>query len=343
MVVADEVACYHPLTPLLGVLTVIRYKYYSPIKICQVILKMYDGLMQKPLIYVICGPTATGKSDKAVDLALEIDGEVISADSRQVYRGMDLGTGKITLSEAKGVPHHMLDIRDPNEDFSVEEFQKLAFEKIEEILVRGKTPIICGGTGFYIQAITDNIIFKDIPKNESLRNKLEEKTVEELKEILAKFPIEEGAKVDTENKRRLIRAIEIGTHMGKIACVQKGPQKYDFEFIYLDFPDEILKERISKRLEKRLELGMIDEVRNLNLHGSNFTSPKSTHVRKFRINENNKSLSWQRLESFGLEYKYIAQFLQNKISEGEMQELIKLKSWQYARRQRTWFKKHIAI
>ncbi len=279
--------------------------------------------MQK--IYVICGPTATGKSDKAVDLALEIDGEVISADSRQVYRGMDLGTGKITTEEMRGVPHHMLDIRDPNEDFSVEEFQKLCFKKIEEILARGKTPIICGGTGFYIQAITDNIIFQDIPKNESLRNELEEKTVEELKEILAKFPIEEGAKVDTENKRRLIRAIEIGTHVGKITCIEKGPQKYDFEFIYLDFPDEILKERISKRLEKRFELGMTDEIQKLHDEG----------------------ISWKRLENFGLEYKYIAQFLQGKISEegnlsdqkGRMIKLLKTKIWQYAKRQRTWFKR----
>jgi tRNA dimethylallyltransferase len=273
--------------------------------------------MQK--IYVVCGPTATGKSDYAVELARQVDGEIISADSRQVYRGMDIGTGKITTEEMQGIPHHLLDIKNPDEDFSVEEFQKLAFEKIEEILNRSRIPIICGGTGFYIQSITDNIIFQEIPKNESLRAKLEEKTVEELKEILSEFPIEEGAKVDTENKRRLIRAIEIGTQMGKIACIEKGSQKYDFEFIYLDFPDEVLKNRINKRLEKRLEMGMIDEVRNLHEQG----------------------LSWKKLEDFGLEYKYIAQFLQEKITETEMIETLKLKIWQYAKRQRTWFKKYI--
>lgn len=278
---------------------------------------MYYESMQNPLIYVVCGPTATGKSDHAVELALKVNGEVISADSRQVYRGMDLGTGKITTEEMKGVPHHLLDIRNPDEDFSVEEYQKLAFEKIEEILSRGKTPIICGGTGYYIQSITDNIIFQDIPKNKGLRAKLEEKSIEELKEVLSQIPKEEGAKTDTENKRRIIRAIEIGTFLGKIPAIQKGPQKYDFDFTYLDFPDEILKDRIEKRLEKRLGLGMVQEVRKLHEEG----------------------LSWQRLESFGLEYKYIAEFLQGKTSQEDMTELIKLKSWQYAKRQRTWFKK----
>lgn len=275
--------------------------------------------MNKQKIYIVCGPTATGKSDYAVELALKLPngGEIISADSRQVYRGMNIGSGKITESEMKGVTHHLLDIKNPNEDFSVEEFQKLAFEKIEDILVRGKTPIICGGTGFYIQAITDNIIFQEIPKNQKLRDELEEKSIEELKEILAKIPKEEGAKVDTENKRRLIRAIEIGKFMGKITCIKKGPQKYDFEFIYLDFPDEVLKERINKRLLKRFEMGMIDEVRNLHEQG----------------------VSWKKLEDFGLEYKYIAQFLQGKISEEEMVETLKTKIWQYAKRQRTWFKK----
>ena len=275
--------------------------------------------MQKPLIYVVCGPTATGKSDHAVELALKLpnSGEIISADSRQVYRGMNIGSGKITESEMKGVPHHLLDIKNPDEDFSVEEFQKLCFQKIEDILLRGKTPIICGGTGFYIQAVTDNIIFQEIPKNQKLRDELEEKSIEELKEILAKIPKEEGAKVDTENKRRLIRAIEIGKFMGKIACIKKGPQKYDFEFIYLDFPDEVLKERINKRLLKRFEMGMIDEVRNLHEQG----------------------VSWKKLEDFGLEYKYIAQFLQGKISEEEMTETLKTKIWQYAKRQRTWFKR----
>lgn len=280
---------------------------------------------QKPKVYVVCGPTATGKSDYAVELALRPPagggGEVISADSRQIYRGMDLGTGKITHEEMRGVPHHLLDIRDPNQDFSVEEFQRLCFEKIEEILARGRTPIICGGTGYYIQSVTDNIIFQDIPKNEPLRAELENKSIDELKEILEKIPKEEGAKTDTENKRRLIRAIEIGRFLGKIVCIQKGPQKYEFEMIGLDRPDEELRDRIGKRLDARIEAGMIDEVRKLH-------NPPT-----------GGGISWERLENFGLEYRYIAEFLQNKISESEMIELLKTKIWQYAKRQRTWFRR----
>lgn len=274
-------------------------------------------MQPKHLIYVVCGPTATGKSDYAVELALREDGEVISADSRQIYRGMDLGTGKITVDEMRGIPHHLLDIKNPNEDFSVEEFQKLAFEKIEEILARGKTPIICGGTGYFIQAVVDNIIFPDVPPHETLRNELEQKSLAELKEILETIPRETGANVDTENKRRVIRAIELGRALGTIPAVKYGPQKYEFEIIGLDFPDDELKERITQRLEKRLRLGMIEEVKKLHEGG----------------------VSWERLENFGLEYKYIAEFLQNKISQIEMTELLKTKIWQYAKRQRTWFRR----
>lgn len=271
----------------------------------------------KPKIHVVCGPTSSGKSDYAVELAKKYSGEVISADSRQVYIGMDLGTGKITKEEMDGIPHHLLDIKKPNEDFSVEEFQRLAFEKIEDVLSRGKTPILCGGTGFYIQSVTDNVIFQEIKPNKALRAELEEKSIEELKEILSKIPKEEGAKVDTENKRRLIRAIEIGKQMGTLACIKRGEQKYNFEFTYLDFPDEVLKERINQRLEKRLKAGMIDEVKRLHEEG----------------------VTWAKLESFGLEYKYIAQFIQGKIDEETMKEEIRVKSRQYAKRQRTWFKK----
>ncbi len=273
--------------------------------------------MPKPTVYVVCGPTATGKSDRAVELALALNGEVISADSRQVYKGMDIGTGKITEEEMKGVPHYLLDIKHPDEDFSVEEFQRLAFEKIEDIISRGKKPIICGGTGYYIQSITDNIIFQEIPKNQKLREALEEKSINELQELLSKIPQEEGAKVDTDNKRRLIRAIEIGNFLGKIACVQKGEQKYQFEYIYLDFPDEILKERINKRLDARFNTGMIDEVQRLHDEG----------------------ISWEKLISFGLEYKYISLFLQGFISREELTKTLQTKIWQYAKRQRTWFKR----
>jgi tRNA dimethylallyltransferase len=232
---------------------------------------------------------------------------------------MDLGTGKITHEEMRGIPHHLLDIRNPNEDFSVEEFQKLAFEKIKDILSRNKVPIICGGTGFFIQSIVDNIIFPVAPANPILRAELETKSLPELQEILKTIPTEDGAKIDTENKRRVIRAIELGAALGKIPAVKYGEQKYDFEIIGLDKPDTELQERITKRLTARLHAGMIDEVKKLHESG----------------------VSWERLENFGLEYRFIAEFLQNKISEEQMLETLKLKIWQYAKRQRTWFKKSL--
>lgn len=302
-----------------GVSRVGQTKYKNPKRLYLFSSCCQSGILpiMKPLIYVILGPTATGKSDYAVDLALQVGGEIISADSRQIYRGMDLGTGKIIPSEMRGVPHHLLDIRDPNEDFSVEEFQRLAFEKIEEIISRGKVPIICGGTGYFISAVVDNPIFPNIPANPELRVELEAKNLAELQEILASIPKEDDAKVDTENKRRVIRAIELGQALGALPAMKYGPQNYEFELIGLDFPDDVLKERISKRLEKRLALGMIDEVRNLHASG----------------------VSWQRLENFGLEYRHIAEFLQGKISEDEMKDILKTKIWQYAKRQRTWFRR----
>ncbi len=272
----------------------------------------------KPQILVIVGQTATGKSDLAVQLAHMVSGEVVSADSRQVYRDMDLGTGKITEDEMQDIPHHLLDIKDPSEDFSVEEFQRKAFEAIEDILARGKVPILCGGTGYYVQAVVDNLSFENAPKNVKLRNELEEKSIEELKDILATIPQDEGVKTDTENKRRLIRAIEIGTHFGKLSCLQKKDSPYDFLLIGLSLPIDELREKIRVRLEKRFDAGMIEEVERLHEAG----------------------VSWKKLEEFGLEYKYIAQYLQKKIeSLEELKTILATKIGQYAKRQMTWFKR----
>lgn len=279
---------------------------------------MYYTPMQKPKVYVVCGPTATGKSDYAVELAQRIGGEVISADSRQVYRGMDLGTGKITKEEMKDIPHHLLDVADPRVDtFSVHDFQTLATAEIEEILERGNVPIICGGTGFFISSIVDGIILPEAPRNENLRKELEEKTTEDLFNILKKMDPKRAESVDSKNRNRIIRSIEIASELGEVPEIKKRPSHYDFEIIYLDKPDEELKKRIEKRLLSRLDAGMIEEVERLHDGG----------------------VSWEKLESFGLEYKYISEFLQGKISKEEMIELLKTKIWQYAKRQRTWFKK----
>lgn len=272
----------------------------------------------RPKVIVVLGQTATGKTDLAIRLAQDFDGEIISADSRQIYRGMDLGTGKVTQEETKGISHHLLDIKNPDENYSAEEFQKNAFEAIETILLKNKIPIICGGTGYYIQTVVDNLLFQNVPPDKKLREELEQKSIEELKNIVSKIPQEKGVKVDTENKRRLIRAIELGTHFGKISCLQNQKSKYDFLLIGLKIPQNILDERIKIRLQKRIEDGMIKEVENLHKNG----------------------LPWQKLESFGLEYKYIALFLQKQIESLEqLTQILAIKIRQYAKRQMTWFQR----
>ena len=161
----------------------------------------------KPKILVILGPTASGKSDLAVELSKIFNGEVISADSRQVYKGLDIGSGKITKKEMRGVPHYLLDVCSPKKIFSVAEYKKLADEKITNILKRNKLPIICGGTGFYIDAVVQNITLPEVSPNPELRKKLEGKNLEELQTILKQLDLERYETVDTKNKIRLIEQL----------------------------------------------------------------------------------------------------------------------------------------
>lgn len=271
----------------------------------------------KPKIIVIVGPTASGKSDLAVKIAKEKNGEIISADSRQVYKGLDIGTGKITKREMRGVPHYLLDVANPKKVFSVAEFKKLADKKIEEILSRGKLPIIVGGTGFYIDAIVYDLVFPEVLPNKSLREKLNKKSVENLFKELQKIDPERAEDIDPKNKVRLIRAIEITKALGKVPKIKKS-KKFDVEWINIDWPDDVLKERIHNRLLKRIRAGMIKEAEELH----------------------KKGLSYKRMQELGLEYKYLALFLQNKISREEMISQLETKIWQYAKRQRTWFRRN---
>lgn len=273
---------------------------------------------QKKLI-VVCGPTATGKSDLAVDIALEKNGEVISTDSRQVYRGLDLGTGKITTEEMRGIPHYMLDVVDPMTQYSVSDFQEEALKHIEDIWSRGKLPILAGGTGMYIDSLTHDIEFNSVKPDPELRAELEKCSLEELQEKLEELAPERLETIDTENPVRLIRAIEIATELGHVPPLKRIPKPdWDIEYIYLDHPDDILKERIALRLEKRLEAGMLEEAKELHKEG----------------------LTYKRMEALGLEYRFQAQHLQGKISYEEMKDLIRRESWKYVKRQRTWFKKY---
>lgn len=279
------------------------------------------GLMKKnvkkPWIIAILGKTATGKSDLAVLLAKKWDGEVISADSRQIYRGLDLGTGKITKREMKGIPHHLLDIADSKKQFSVSEYKNLADKTIGEIISRGKLPIICGGTGLYIDAVLKNIVVPEVPPNKKLRKALEKKTVPQLFVILKKLDSRRAKEIDANNPRRLIRAIEIATALGTIPLLEVSPPKFNVLKIGLDLKDDKLKQKIHLRLLSRIKKGMVAETKNLHKNG----------------------LSWKRLESLGLEYKYLSLYLQNKITKNEMLLSIERDTWQYAKRQATWFKR----
>jgi tRNA dimethylallyltransferase len=245
---------------------------------------------------------------------------VISADSRQVYRGMDIGSGKITKKEMKGIPHHLLDVANPKTTFSVAQFQKLAEKKITEILKRGKLPIICGGTGFYIDTLVEGKIYPAVKENKKLRTKLEQKSTSQLFTILKKLDSDRAGNIDIHNKVRLIRAIEIATSLGRVPKLESRIP-YDSTYIGLDLADLALKERIRARLLRRLRGGMVAEVRRLQRQG----------------------VSYRRLESFGLEYKNCALFLQKKISKEEMIQNILTESLQYAKRQRTWFRRNKAI
>ena len=184
-------------------------------------------------VIVILGQTATGKSALAVKIAKKINGEIISADSRQIYKGLDIGTGKITKKEMRGVPHHLLDVANPKKKFSVAEYQKLANSAIAEIITKGKTPIICGGTGFYIDAITKGIIFPEVPPNAKLRKTLEKKSTEQLFDMLKNFDKSRARNIkekkEQNNKVRLIRAIEIAKALGKVPKIKKHKQKYEFK------------------------------------------------------------------------------------------------------------------
>ena len=275
----------------------------------------------KPHLLIILGPTAVGKSDLAVELAQKFNGEIISADSRQVYRGLDIGTGKITREEMKGIPHHLLDVTDPRDRFDVTTYVKLATQAITDIISRGKLPIICGGTGFYIHALVDGVTLPDVKPDEALRAELD---TYELSHLVARLETLDPERLDDmratgddRNKRRIIRAIEIATALGTVPKIVQNESSYDTCFIGLTVPADELKTRIRSRLMRRIEAGMIEEAQRLHSEG----------------------LSYGRMNELGLEYRYEADLLQGKLSREEFIDTLSAKIWQYAKRQMTWFKR----
>lgn len=278
--------------------------------------------MQNKII-VLIGPTASGKSNLAVKLAIFFQKkigqkfEIISADSRQVYRGMNIGTGKITKRERCGVPHHLLDVVSPKIRFTVAHYQKLANRAIKKIIKNKKIPIIVGGTGFYIQAIINGITVPAVKPNWRLRKKLEKKSTAELYKMLKKIDPQRAKTIERKNPRRLIRALEIVmTTKRPVPKIKKTPPPYEILIIGIKKSKRELKKLIKKRLLKRLKTGMIEEIKKLRKSG----------------------LSWKRLEEFGLEYRWVAFYLQNKISYTKMVKKLQQAIEQFAKRQMTWFR-----
>lgn len=268
-------------------------------------------------LLVVLGPTASGKSKLAVKIAHKFNGEIISADSRQVYHGMNIGTGKITRKEMKGIPHYLLDVVSPKRTFSVAQYKKLAESAIKKIKKKNKIPILCGGTGFYIQAVVDEIEIPKVKPDWKLRRNLEKKSNEELFKMLKKLDPRRAKEIDKNNPRRLIRAIEILLKTKKLIPKIKKSQNYDVLIIGIKKEKEELKKLINIRLKKWIKKGLIIEVKKLKKSG----------------------LSWKKIENFGLEYFWIAKYLQNKISLEESIEKSKKDIEKYTRRQMAWFNK----
>ncbi|MEI6660121.1 MAG: tRNA (adenosine(37)-N6)-dimethylallyltransferase MiaA [bacterium] len=280
----------------------------------------------KNKIIVILGQTATGKSDYAVEVALYlkkigINAEIISADSRQVYKNMNIGTGKITKKEMRGVPHHMLDVINPKKIYTVANYQKDVDKILKDIYKRGTIPIICGGTGFYIDAVVDGTILPEVPPDETLRKELAKQTTEQLYKTLVKLDKNRASAIDKNNKVRLIRAIEIVKTLGKVPQLKAPKSPFEVLKIGLALPDEVLKNKIKIRLLARMKKGMMKEIESLH-------SPKQGF-----------GLTWKRLEALGLEYRYGALCLQGKITKEKMLEELNTEIWHYAKRQNTWFKR----
>lgn len=282
-----------------------------------------DGKGYGRKIVAILGPTAVGKSDVAIRLAKKFSGEIISADSRQVYKGLDIGTGKVTRREMQGVRHHLLSITDPKRQYSVARYVRDAREAVENIIARRKLPIICGGTGLYIDALLGEIKLSPVPPNRRLRAALAKKTARELFLMLQKLDAARTRHIDQYNPRRLVRAIEIArTNTVEIRC-QHLMLTSDFNSlkIGLILPPKKLKEKIRERLDIRIKKGMIDEAKQLH----------------------KKGLSWKRMEELGLEYRYLSRFLRGKMAKEEMTKKLATEIWRYAKRQVTWFKRDAVI
>ncbi len=282
--------------------------------------------MNKPKVIVICGPTASGKTALSIELAKKINGEIISSDSMQIYKDMDIGTAKPTKQEMQEIKHYLLDFVEPDQRYSVAQFKKDAEKAIEEILAKNKVPIIVGGTGLYVDSLIYGIEYQEIELDKKYREELEEKAqkegLETLYEQAKKIDPQAIEKISANDKKRILRILEIYHSTGKTKTQQeiesrKNEVKYDYKVFALNIEREKLYERINKRVDIMIKQGLIQEVENLCSKYTEFPTAMQ-----------------------GLGYKEVVEYLQGKISEQEMIEKIKMETRRYAKRQLTWFRKN---
>ncbi len=268
-----------------------------------------------PRLITVLGPTASGKSALGIALAQRFHGEIVSADSRQVYRGLDIGTAKVTPEEQTLVPHHLLDVADVREIFTVSQFQQQAIATINHILARGHQPLLVGGSPHYIQAVVDNLDIPSIPPQPALRAELEARPLSELLAQLEELDPRSAAMIDRNNPRRVIRALEVCLVSGKPFSEQRGVAAPLYTSLLLGV-------QFDRRVDERMRQGMVQEVRDLLEQG----------------------VSHERLEALGLEYRFISRWLRGEFaSEGEMVERLKYAIHDFTRRQLTWFRKDTRI
>jgi tRNA dimethylallyltransferase len=277
-------------------------------------------------LIVILGPTASGKSDLGIHLARRYDGEIVSVDSRQVYRALDIGTGKVTKAEQKMAPHHLLDIVAPGRKFSIAQFKKYADRKIADIWKRGKIPFLVGGSALYIKAVVENYTIPPIKEDATLRRKLEKESLEELVTKLEKIDPVTFEAIDKQNKRRVVRALEVCLLTGKpfSEFQVKGEDRYDTLFLGIDFSRDELYRRIDERVDRRVKRGMFGEVSRL-------------------INE---GISKKWLKGLGLEYRFLTEYLEGPLTNERKEECLQRLKYaihDFARRQLVWWRKDTRI
>ena len=278
--------------------------------------------MGKPTVIVIAGPTASGKTALSISLAKKIGGEIVCADSMQIYQDMNIGTAKVTEEEKQGIPHYLVDFVSPEQRYSVSEFKKAAENAIEMIIKKGKVPIVVGGTGLYTDTLIYGIEFPEMEINEDYRKELQEQDLSELYEKAMQIDEEATKKISKTDRKRMIRILEIYKQTGKTKTElekesRKNGVKYHYLVFALDMDRQKLYDKINKRVDKMREEGLVQEVQNLLKKYSYFPTAMQ-----------------------GLGYKEVKEYLENHITQEQMIEKIKQETRHYAKRQLTWFRKN---